>query len=132
MRFSHHPVTELGSRRIYFVLFFHVCLLLVAFAVFLPRVLRPAGLSIILPHSLTSEPVADDGLVISLTEAGEIYVNGRPYSFKALRAVLADYAAKDASVLIKADRRVQVGSLAQIWDLCRAVGLGRVSIATNV
>lgn len=131
MKFSHRPVTELGSRRIYFVLFFHVCLLLLAFAVFLPRVLRPAGLSVILPRSLTSEPVADDGLVISLTDTGEIFVHGRRTPLKTLREVLSDHAAKETSVLIKADRRAHVGTLAQIWDLCRAAGLGRVSIATN-
>jgi len=38
---------------------------------------------------------------------------------------------KHAPVLIKADRRASVGRIVDVWNLCRALGLERVNIATN-
>ncbi len=132
MKFSRYPVTELGSRRLYFVMFFHLSLLAIAFSFFMPRWSAPAGLPIALPRSLTSEPVSGGGVVVSIAETGDLFVEGRLMSRASFRELLAQRVpGGDTSVLVKIDRKARVGVLAEIWDLCRAAGVARVSIVTN-
>lgn len=107
------------------------CLLIVFFIVLLPRLLTSTGMTILLPRSITSEPVSEKGFVISILKDQTIYLGPQRTSLAELKHFFLSQKTDGHQVLIKADQDAPVGVLVRVWDLLRQTGASRVNIATN-
>ena len=101
--------------------------LLVIFMVTAP--LLEQGIDVRLPKASTAAATGSAGFVITLNKDHLVYLDGELVTLKELRAHLSR-AESSSSVVIRADRYAYVDKLIELWDLCRAVGLSSVHIAT--
>lgn len=89
-----------------------------------------AGIKVNLPKAVTSEAVAEESLIISVTSENLIYLNDKIVTIKELASKL-ETLPKKKSLLIKADRRASLGRVVEVWDICRNAGISQVNIATT-
>ena len=107
-----------------------VFLLLIFFMLTSTFVLQP-GIKVKLPRAITSEALREKNLVIVITAGGKIYLDNEIISPDELSARLEKAARDERAVLIKADQKISLGRVVEVWDLCRDVGITQVSIATE-
>jgi len=107
-----------------------VFLLLIFFMLTSTFVLQP-GIKVKLPRAITSEALREKNLVIVITAGGKIYLDNEIISLDELSAGLEKAARDERAVLIKADQKISLGRVVEVWDLCRDVGITQVSIATE-
>ena len=131
MKFERRPNFEQSTKYLMMVSVINVFLLGVFLIVLLPRVLTSTGMTILLPRSITSEPVSEKGLVISILKDHTIYLGSQRMSLAELKHFFLSQKTDGHQVLIKADQDVPVGVLVRVWDLLRQTGAPRVNIATN-
>lgn len=107
-----------------------VFLLLIFFMLTSTFVLQP-GIKVKLPRAITSEALREENLVIVITAGGKIYLDNEIISPDELSVRLEKAAQDERAVLIKADQKISLGRVVEVWDLCRDVGITQVSIATE-
>jgi biopolymer transport protein ExbD len=107
-----------------------VFLLLIFFMLTSSFVIQPS-IKVNLPKAATSEAVKLQNLEIIISSENITYLNGRVITPQEINKLLKQVAAKDTSILIKADRRASLGRVVEIWDICRDLGIAQVNIATS-
>jgi biopolymer transport protein ExbD len=109
-----------------------VLLLLIFFLLSSSFVVLP-GIRVQLPRAETAEVDHKRDVVISLTDAGVIYLNNEVVTTETLPAKLSDLLdkASDRVVVINADRNVQLQLAVQVMDIAKGVGASRFLIATQ-
>lgn len=107
-----------------------VFLLLIFFMLTSNFVFQP-GIKVSIPKLVTSEAIASDPLVVTLTAQDLLFLNEQPITEEQLRAQLKTAARESKSLLLKADAGASLGRVTLIWDLCRELGIPQVNIATN-
>ena len=107
--------------------------LVVFFMVTSTFILTP-GISLILPKSTTSEPVAMTKLVVTIVSEDEIYLNKNPYTLEGLAKVLSDLSRveRDAikTVVIEGDSSVSYSLMVKVLDVLRLNGFKGVNLRT--
>ena len=131
MKFKRHLQLEHGLKQIDIAPLINVIFLLFLLAVPASYFTVQSGIHVKLPKAVTSDIIKNENIVITITGENIIYLNNAVSTIKELNAVLSKTAAKDKSILIKADRRSSVGRIVDVWDLCRNLGIERINIATN-
>jgi biopolymer transport protein ExbD len=101
--------------------------LLIIFMVTAP--LLEQGIDVRLPKASTAQAAGSPGVVITLNKEHLVYLDGELVTLNELKTKLS-HASGATTVLIRADRYAYVDKLIALWDLCRAVGLQSVHIAT--
>ncbi len=109
-----------------------VLLLLIFFLLSSSFVVLP-GIRVQLPRAETAEVDHKRDVVISLTDAGVIYLNNEVVTTEALPPKLSDLLnkASDRVVVINADRNVQLQLAVQVMDIAKGAGASRFLIATQ-
>ena len=107
-----------------------VFLLIIFFMLTSTFVIQP-GIEVKLPKAITSEALEEKNLIISLTDDGKIYLDRNVVSLDKLKAELKEVSRQGRAVLIKADQKISLGNVVEVWDLCRDIGIAQVSIATE-
>jgi biopolymer transport protein TolR len=105
--------------------------LLIIFIIVAPMLEQ--GIDITLP---TAEPKRIDMtsvLTISVSENERVYLEGQRVTTEELRERLANvYAAReDVAVLVKADTDLRYGTVVEVLDVVRSVGITRLAMATR-
>jgi biopolymer transport protein ExbD len=131
MRFKRHLRLEHGLKGIDIVPLANLLFLLLLFLMLGPSLFTLSGSTVELPRMLTSEAVRYRNLEISLSSENAVYLNGHPVSGSGLQEFLAQVPGKNTSILIKADKKIPLGKVVEIWDLCRRQGISRINIATD-
>jgi len=90
-----------------------------------------SGINVKLPKAVSSEVLQEENFIITITNDDVIYVNDKVSTLKELEANLKKYKSSNKHILIKADRRSRVGSVVDVWDLCRNLGIEKINIATT-
>lgn len=108
-----------------------VLVLLIIFMVTTPLLYR--GLKINLPKTSSNslkKPVPK--VVISVTTGKHLYVNGHPVTWEGLEAVLVRHYKEDKRVVVylKADRKVDYGTVVHLMDLVKMAGIDRLGMIT--
>ena len=93
-------------------------------------VLQP-GIRISLPRAATSKVSYDKMDVITLARNHRVFFNETEITREQMNYYLEQVAGRDGIVLIKADAQVDLGSVVEIWDLCRQAGITQLNIATE-
>jgi biopolymer transport protein ExbD len=109
-----------------------VLLLLIFFLLSSSFVIQP-GIKVQLPKAETGEVDNKRDVVISLTDAGLIYLNNDLVTTETLagRLSAALERATDRVVVINADRAVQLQLAVEVMDIAKGVGASRFLIATQ-
>lgn len=90
------------------------------------------GMAVELPEAHTGAALQADGLTISLSAEGALFLNQEPVALEALAGALRREALRksDEPVRINADREVRHGLVMAVLDAARAAGLPKVSFHT--
>lgn len=131
MKFKRRIELEHGLRQIDIAPLVDVMFQLLIFFMLTSAFVMPAGIRINLPKAVTSSMIKSQILEIAVSPENVIYIEDNVVSLPELRLILKELAARDQPLLIKADRRAQLGRVVQIWDMCRELGLSQVNIATT-
>ena len=107
-----------------------VFLLLVFFMLTSSFIFQP-GIKINLPKALTSEVIQRENLVIVVTSENMLIINERVVDENELSSRLKIAAKESKPILIKADRKANLGKVVEVWDMCRAEGVEKINIATS-
>jgi biopolymer transport protein ExbD len=108
----------------------NILFLLLIFLALSSVLTSPATIGVKLPKAMTSDVILAENVVIAITGENVIYMDNKIVAIKDLKGRMNGLG-KNVSVLIKADRRASLGRIVDVWNICRALGLERVNIATN-
>ena len=93
------------------------------------------GISIILPGSSTSEPVAMTRLIVTIVSRREIYYNNQQYDLEGIEAALALIPKEEKdhikTVIIEGDRAVSYELMINMLDILRHNGFKGVNLRTR-
>jgi biopolymer transport protein ExbD len=131
LRFERHLKLEYELNFIDIIPLINVIFLMLIFFMLTSSFIFPTGININLPRAITSEMIPDQTRTILISKGNKIFLNDKAVTLKELERVLRSSAGKNTPVLIRADRRTALGKIAEVWNLCRDIGLSRVNIATN-
>ncbi len=106
--------------------------LLVIFMVTTPLIMNES-LKIRLPRAATSEPGGAKGVIVTVSEAGLVSVNGKATTIDGLYDALKRefVAGAENTVVLKADEGVRYRVVVKALDTARLAGASRLSIATE-
>ncbi|MFH1552183.1 MAG: biopolymer transporter ExbD [Candidatus Omnitrophota bacterium] len=107
-----------------------VFLLLIFFMLTSSFIFQP-GIRVNLPRAVTSEVLHKELLIVTITEDNEVFINERPVSGDELVSRITIAARDEQPLLIKADKKVYLGKVVEIWDICRQVDVKQINIATT-
>lgn len=107
-----------------------VFLLLIFFMLTSNFVFQP-GIRVNLPKAVTSEVIASEQFVVTLTGQDLLFLNESPITIQELTEKLRSVAAHNGSLLLKADSSASLGRVVEIWDLCRDLGIPQINIASG-
>jgi len=131
MHFKGRMALEHGLKSIDIAPLINVIFLLLIFLMLAPVFVSQPGIGINLPRAVTSEAVKYDNTQIVVSAENLIYLNGSIVTLNELKNSIGQMAKRNLAVLIKADRRANLGKIVEIWDLCRDMGIRQLSIATD-
>ena len=130
MRFKRHIELEHGLRQIDIAPLVDVIFQLLIFFMLTSSFIAPSGIRVNLPKALTSQMVKSRSLEVVVSGENVIYIDGRVVNIQELKSILKGLVNRNQPLLIKADRRAQLGRVVEIWDMARNLGLSQVNIAT--
>ncbi len=107
-----------------------VFLLLIFFMLTSSFIFQP-GIRVNLPRAVTSEVLHKEQLVIMITDKNEVLINERPATSDELVSRISHAGAENQAILIKADKKSDLGKVIEIWDICRQVEVKQINIATT-
>jgi biopolymer transport protein ExbD len=109
-----------------------VFLLLIFFLLSSSFVIQP-GIRVQLPKAEAVEEERQRHIVITVTQAGELFLNDEVVTVETLGSRLESMIRSrgDQLVVIKADQRVSLQSAVQVMDIAKGVGVSRLLIATQ-
>lgn len=105
--------------------------LLVFFVMIALSMIPNAGLTVQLPGTAASGPLPPAPLVIALARDGGIHADGQEIALGDVARLIASHVPKVASVVIAADRDVDVQHVIQLMDAARQAGIAQVGLATK-
>ncbi len=110
-----------------------VVFLLLLFFVLTFHIVPEQAMQIDLPRSTTADQRPEQGVVVTVTAAAEVRVDGEAAGLEQLGRVLARRRAEDPEqpVRIEADRAVDVGLLVRVMDRVREAGFSSFSLVTQ-
>jgi len=108
--------------------------LLVFFMVSTTFILTP-GISLVLPHSKSSELVAMTKLVLTVVSKNELYLNKERYTIEGLGYKLAELTKEEReeikTIIIEGDSNVSYSLMIEVLDVLRINGFRAVNLKTR-
>lgn len=108
-----------------------VCLvLLIIFMVVTPLMVN--GVAVSLPTVGTTEALAQQPLQITLSADATVFVGSQVVRLEEVRAALENERGRgDRPLVVRADKSVAYGDVANLLAVCRAAGFGEVGLAAE-
>jgi biopolymer transport protein ExbD len=91
------------------------------------------GVKVKLPGSKTNELSDATKLVVTITSAGVVYAGADQTTIELLSGKLLELkgAAEEGSLIIRADKTVQIDLVIKVIDAAKSVGIGKFTIETE-
>ena len=105
--------------------------LLVFFVMIALSMIPNAGLTVELPGTAAAGKLPPAPLVIALARDGGIHADGAEIPLDDVAPLIAGHVPKVASVVIAADRDVDVQHVIEVMDAVRRTGITQVGLATK-
>jgi biopolymer transport protein ExbD len=131
MRFKHRLQLEYGLKQIVIAPLINMLFLLLAFFMLVTNFIIQPGTRINLPRVITSEVADYKNIEILISGENTFYLNGTVVTAQELRRYLMQLSKRKQPILVKADRRASLDKVAEIWDMCKELGITQLNIATN-
>ena len=111
-----------------------VVFLLLIFFMLTSSFLMQPGIRVKLPRVHVGSPVEVDKLEITIDDSDRVYVGKLPVTIEELSVVVNDWASRKTNlpVLIRGDEDASLGCVVRVWDICKAAGITRLRIGTEV
>ena len=122
-------LTEINMVPLIDVMLVLVVILLMTATFVVPN-MTPEGIHVSLPQAKNAQAVAASPVQVELDAQGGLSVDGQPVAVSNLPAVLADMP-RERSVLIAADKAVQLQAFVAVMDTLRQQGFTRISVRTQ-
>jgi biopolymer transport protein ExbD len=113
--------------------FVDTIMILLIFFVVTANLYVETGVDVTKPKAQSARPMSQKSILIGITREGTVHVFGRQVSLERLKIIVEQETAKqpDISVVIIADRAVDVGRAVEVMDNCMTAGASKVSIAAS-
>jgi len=135
MHFSQHRLVSEEAEKpdINLAPFVDTMTVLLIFFVVTANLYIETGVDVSKPKAMSAKPMSQKSILIGITREGTVHIYGRQVSPERLRIIIEQETAKkpDISVVIIADRAVDVGRAVEIMDNCMLAGAQKVSIAAG-
>ena len=131
MRFQRHLELQHGLHPIHVIPAINVVFLLLIFFILTSPLCFQPEIKVKLPRAVTSDILKEENVIITITGENLTYYNDSLVTIKELQAKLIKQNNRKLSVLIKADRSTSLGRIVDVWNLCRALGVEGINLATN-
>lgn len=105
--------------------------LLVFFVMIALSMIPNAGLTVELPGTATAGTLPPAPFVIALARDGALHADGETFPLDDVSRRIAGHTPKVASVVIAADRSVDVQHVIEVMDAVRRAGIAQVGLATK-
>lgn len=109
-----------------------VLVVLIIFMVTAPMIMKPA-LPIQLPEASSGESLTDKNLSITITTAGEVFLDGKKISDEELKSEAQKklVSSPDVMAMISADLNATHGVVVRVMDLIKSSGINRIGISID-
>jgi biopolymer transport protein ExbD len=110
-----------------------IVFLLVIFFLLTSQFVIQTGVKVKLPGSKTNEQSEPTKMIVTITSAGVVYVGKEETNIDLLAGKLIDLKNEgdDNSLIIRADKTVQIDLVIKVIDAAKSVGIGRFTIETE-
>lgn len=110
-----------------------IVFLLVIFFLLTSQFVIQTGVKVKLPGSKTNEQSEQTKMIVTITSAGVVYVGQEETNIDLLAGKLTDLKTQgdDNSLVIRADKTVQIDLVIKVIDAAKSVGIGRFTIETE-
>ena len=106
-----------------------VVFLLIIFFMLTSSFVSQPGIPVNLPKALTGQMLQQKKIVLTITKDNVFYLDNQKMDMKELKVELKKLAKGNESVYIRGDEQVTLGRIAEVWDLCRELGISQTNIA---
>jgi biopolymer transport protein ExbD len=113
--------------------FVDTIMILLIFFVVTANLYVETGVDVSKPKAAAAKPMSQKSILIGVTREGTVHVYGRQVSLERLKLIVEQETAKqpDISVVIIADRAVEVGRAVEVMDNCMLAGATKISLAAS-
>ena len=110
-----------------------IVLLLVIFFLLTSQFVIQTGVKVKLPGSKTNELSEPTKMIVTVTSAGVIYAGADQTTIDMLAGKLSEMrvANEEGSLVIRADKTVQIDLVIKVIDAAKSVGIGKFTIETE-
>jgi len=110
-----------------------IVFLLVIFFLLTSQFVVQTGVKVKLPGSKTNEQSEPTKMIVTITSKGVVYVGQEETNIDLLAGKLTDLKSQgdDNSLIIRADKTVQIDLVIKVIDAAKSVGIGRFTIETE-
>ena len=108
-------------------------LLLTIFFLLTSQFVMQTGVKVKLPGSTINEQAEPTKMVVTITSAGAVYAGPDQTTLEMLPAKLTELrgAGEETSLVIRADKTVQIDIVIKVIDAAKSVGIGKFTIETE-
>jgi biopolymer transport protein ExbD len=113
--------------------FVDTIMILLIFFVVTANLYVETGVDVSKPKAQSARPMNQKSILIGITREGTVHIYGRQVSLERLKIIVEQETSKqpDISVVIIADRAVDIGRAVEVMDNCMLAGAQKVSIAAS-
>ena len=108
--------------------------ILIIFFMVSSSIIEQPGMKLELPRTKSAEVTRMENIAVFISREGEIYINRTPVPLDSLAAtlerVMPDLAEK--TLVLKADKASQHGTIVQIMDIAKRAGMEKIVIGTEI
>ena len=110
-----------------------VVFILLIFFIVTANFIKEPGLEVNRPDSETAEPTENAAILIAVGNAGEIYMDGRRFDKRQVKANVVRLLAENpqGSVVIQADEKATADTIMAVMDGAREAGVYNISLASE-
>ncbi len=110
-----------------------VVFIMLIFFIVTATFVKQAGTDIVRPEATTAEKQERASILIAVTEANEVWIDGDAVDVRAIKPLIQDLRSENpqGSIVIQADRGSKTETLMKVMDAARDVGVSNVAISTD-
>ena len=110
-----------------------VVFIMLIFFIVTTSFVKESGMDIARPSAKKAEKKQAASIFVAITEAGEVWVDGRNVDMRSVRANVEKLHAEspEGTVVIQADKNSKTGLLVQVMDQVKLAGVEKISVAAD-
>lgn len=108
--------------------------ILLIFFIVTTSFVKESGVEVERPTAETATRKEATSLIIGITKANEVWIEGKVYDVRSVRGYMNRFLAEtpEGAVVIAADKESRSGLLVKVLDACRDAGVTNLSVAAKV